>query len=127
MSGASPLKLFNNTLVEFFEDLAETYPDERDIALATEGLKALRTSNPRMILTLFMTNVYPIFKEPVVNRDEEALTKLAHEVLTSQYSEIAYAFWIFDKHWKGMSEANKEHIWKYCSAIIILAERASAA
>lgn len=124
-SQISPLKNFTNTLVSFFEDLADTYTEEKDIRLACDGLKALKASNPRLILTMFMTSVYPVFKEPVMNRDEETLMNMAHDVLQTQFSEISYAFWIFDKHWKTMSEANKNHIWKYCTAMVLLAEKAS--
>ena len=121
----SPLTTFTRTLVAFFEDLADTYPEEKDVRMAAEGLKALKASNPRMILSMFMTSVYPKFREPVLKKDEDALIKIGHEVLSTEFSEISYAFWIFDKHWKGMSEANKNHIWKYCTALVLLAEKAS--
>jgi hypothetical protein len=32
------LGLFNSKLISFFEDLAETYPEEKDIRMAKEGL-----------------------------------------------------------------------------------------
>jgi hypothetical protein len=127
MSGqVSPLKSFTNTLLQFFDDLTETYPEEKDIKMATEALKAIKASNPRLLLTMFMTAVHGPCRDSIMNRDEEAVIKIANEILNSQYSEISFAFWIFDKHWKTMSEQNKNNVWKYITALVILAEKATA-
>jgi hypothetical protein len=123
MENVSSLKKFTNILVAFFEDLSESYPEEKDIRMAAEGLRALSKTNPRLILSMFMTSVYPEFKGPVMARDENALNALAKNKLGNEFSEISYAYWIFDKHWKNMSETNKEKIWKYCTVIVLLAER----
>ena len=125
MEKQSPLKRFTKTLIGFFEMLSDTYPEERDIRLAAEGLKAIDSSNPRLLLTMFMTNVYPTFREPVLAKDEDAMIKLGHDVLQNKFSELSFAFWIFDKHWKTMSEASKEKIWKWCTALVLLSERAT--
>jgi len=125
MDKQSPLKRFTKTLIGFFEMLSDTYPEERDIRLAAEGLKAIDSSNPRLLLTMFMKNVYPTFREPVLAKDEEAMIKLGHDVLQNKFSELSFAFWIFDKHWKTMSEDSKEKIWKWCTALVLLSERAT--
>jgi hypothetical protein len=126
MSQISPLKKFTNILVAFFEDLSESYPEEKDIRMAAEGLRGLSAINPKLILSMFIESVYPEFKGPVMARDEVALNKLAHNKLSTEFSQISYAYWIFDKHWKSMSESNKDKIWKYCTAIVLLAEKASS-
>jgi hypothetical protein len=125
MDKQSPLKRFTKTLIGFFEMLSDTYPEERDIRLAAEGLKAIDSSNPRLLLTMFMNNVYPTFREPVLAKDEDAMIKLGHDVLQNKFSELSFAFWIFDKHWKTMSEDSKEKIWKWCTALVLLSERAT--
>ena len=126
MEKQSPLKRFTKTLIGFFEMLSDTYPEERDIRLAAEGLKAIDSSNPRLLLSMFMQNVYPTFREPVLAKDENAMIKLGHDVLNNKFSELSYAFWIFDKHWKTMSEASKEQIWKWCTALVLLSEKATS-
>ena len=122
----SPLRRFTKTLIGFFEMLSDSYPEERDIRLATDGLKAIDSTNPRILLTMFMKNIYPTFREPVLAKNEEVLIKLGHEVLQNKFSEMSFAFWIFDKHWKTMSEPDKDKIWKWCTALVLLSERASA-
>ena len=121
----SPLKRFTKTLIGFFEMLSDSYPEERDICLATDGLKAIDSANPRILLTMFMKNVYPTFREPVLAKNEEVLINLGRDVLQNKFSEMSYAFWIFDKHWKTMSEPDKDKIWKWCTALVLLSEKAA--
>ena len=123
----SALSAFNNKLVEFFEDMAETYPEEKDIKAAATALKALKTMNPKMIHSTFMETVHNEFKDPIMRQDEAYLIKRAHEILESQYSDMAFAFWIFDKHWNTMSDTNKKAVWTHCKVLIILAEKVLAA
>ena len=119
----SGLSAFCNTLVEFFEELAETYPEEKDIRMAWQALKLMKQANPRMIHNFFMEHVYQEFAERILHEDEEYILKRAHDILNSQYAEINYAFWIFDKHWSTMTETNKQHVWAYLKAIILLAQK----
>ena len=119
----SALSAFNNQLVAFFEEISETYPEEADIKAACEALKVLKKMNPKMIHKTFMDTVHKEFKDPIVRRDEDYLVKRAHEILQAEYSDMAFAFWIFDKHWKTMSEGNKRHVWDYCKVLVILAEK----
>jgi hypothetical protein len=119
----SALSAFNSQLIAFFDDMSDTYPEEKDIKSAAEALKALKKMNPKMIHAKFMEVVHTEFKDPIAKRDEEYLVRRAHEILQSQYSDMAFAFWIFDKHWKTMTEANKKHVWDYCQVLIVLAEK----
>lgn len=119
----SALSAFNNLLVEFFEEMSDTYPEETDIKNAATALKTLKKLNPKLIHHTFMETVHTEFKEPILRSDEDYLVKRAHEILEAKYSDMAFAFWIFDKHWKTMSEVNKQQVWKYCKALILLAEK----
>lgn len=119
----SALGAFCNQLIAFFEDLTETYPEEKDIAMATQALKLMKQANPRMIYSVFMKSVYDEFADHILAEDEEYILKRAHAILNSEYAEINYAFWIFDKHWSTMTETNKQHVWKYIKSLILLAKR----
>ncbi len=122
---SNPLAIFCTQLVSFFEDLAETYPEEKDIDMAAQALKLLVKANPRLVHTVFMDVVYKEFSDHILNEDEEYLLRRAHEILHGEYKEINYAFWIFDKHWSTMTETNKQHVWKYVKSLILLARKAA--
>jgi hypothetical protein len=121
----TPVAAFNNQLIAFVEDLAETYPEEKDIRVALDALKALKRANPKLLHTSFMNYIYPDFAKPVMDEDETTLIGKARAVLDSEYKDYAFAYIIFDRHWSGMSEANKAAIWKWCKVLVVLAERAA--
>ena len=56
---ASAVSAFNNQLVAFVEDLAETFPEEKEIRAAIDTLKALKKANPKLLHTGFMEYIYP--------------------------------------------------------------------
>lgn len=122
---ASPIGAFNNQLIAFVEELAETYTEEKDLRTALDALKALKKANPKLLHTGFMEYVYPDFHGPVMAEDEDTLIAKAHSALHGEHSEYAFAYVIFDRHWTAMSENNKKAIWNYCKVLVILAERAA--
>jgi hypothetical protein len=119
----SVLGAFCNQLLAFFEDMSETYPEEKDIRMAASALKLLKQANPRLIHTVFMNAVNQELIDHVLVEDELYVIEKAREILNSKYSEIAYAFWIFDKHWGTMTDTNKRHVWDYFKTIVLLAQK----
>jgi hypothetical protein len=124
MAAASPLSIFNNQLIAFVQDLAETYPEERDITKALDALRALKKVNPRLIHSTFMEYIYPEFSGPVKAEDETILMANAKKMLSGEFAEYAFAYVIFDRHWTTMSDANKKAIWDWCKVLVILGEKA---
>ena len=119
------LNAFCNQLIAFFEDLSETYPEEKDIASAAQALKLIKQANPRLIHSVFMKNVYTEFSQHILDEDEEYVIGRAKEIMRTTESHIKYAFLIFDKHWSTMSETNKQYVWKYIKSLVLLAARVS--
>ena len=117
------LGAFCNQLLAFFEDMSETYPEEKDIGMAASALKLLKQANPRLIHTVFMNAVDQELIDHVMVEDELYVIEKARVILDSKYSEIAYAFWIFDKHWGTMTETNKRQVWDYFKTIVLLAQK----
>ena len=122
---ATPVAAFNNQLIAFVEDLAETYTEEKDLRTALDALKALKRANPKLLHTGFMEYVYPDFHGPVMAEDEATLLSKAHAALNGEHKDFAFAYIIFDRHWSAMSETNKAAIWKWCKVLVVLAERAA--
>lgn len=120
----SVLGAFNNQLMAFVEELSETYPEEKELGTALEAIKFLRKTNPKMLHTGFMENIYPDFRQPVLKEDESVLINKAKDMLKGDFKDYAFAYVIFDRHWSTMSENNKKAIWKWCKTLVVLGERA---
>jgi hypothetical protein len=128
MSGTpkTTLGLFNEKLIGFFEDLAATYPEERDITMALEGIRFAKKSNPKLILDLFLEYISKPLKEPILAENEEYVIAFAHKQIQTQFNEMSPALTIFNKHWPEMSEANQKAIWKHLKILVLLSEQAKA-
>lgn len=120
------LGLFNDKLIGFFEDLAATFPEERDIRMAIEALQGARKINPRLILDMFSEYVTKPLRDPILAEDEEKVIVFAKATIQTQYNDMSPALMIFDKHWPHMSEANRQAIWKHLKVLVLLSERARA-
>lgn len=122
----SMLTAFNNQLVQFFEELSVTFPEEKNIRMGLEAINGARKINPRLILDLFHEHVYVPLAEPIGRRDIELVQSIARQKIATQFNEIMPALAIFDRLWMTMTSSNQEVIWKYMKVLCILCERARA-
>jgi hypothetical protein len=121
---SSPLTQFGNLLVRFFEELGETFPEERDIKLALDTIQSARKINPRLISDLFYEHIAKDLREPIAEENEVKIIQYAKTKISTQFNEILPALSIFDKHWATLSDQNRTQIWKYLKALVILNDRA---
>ena len=125
MSG-SALTAFCNNLVRFFEELKETFPEERDIKLALETIISARRINPRLVLDMFTEHVSKPLREPIAKEDEQAIIAYGRAVISTQFNEILPAIAIFDKHWATLSDSNRKSIWNYLKVLVALSDKAQS-
>ena len=88
---------FCNQLIRFFEELQNTFPEEKSISMGLEAIKAGKKSNPRLVLDMFYEHLYKPANDLIVNRKDDELRVLAKTVLSSQFNELMPALMIFDK------------------------------
>lgn len=117
------LGAFNNQLIRFFEELSETFPEERDIKMALEALQGLKKINPKMIVDLFFDYVYKPMAEAIKREDEDVVIQYAKSTISKQFNEMSIALVMFDRHWPSLTDANKENIWKYLKVLCVLCEK----
>ncbi len=120
----SYLKAFNTKLIDFFTDLNETYPEERDIKYALEAIQGLAKINPKMILDLFYEYVYLKMGEAIKREDEEFVISTAKSLIKEQYNEMQASLVIFDKYWPDMTDNNRKAIWNHMKVLVLLCEKA---
>ena len=119
----SYLGAFNNQLIRFFEELVDSYPEEKGIKMALEAIMATKKINPKLILDLFFDNVYRDCHVWVEDEDE-AIIVFAKSKISNEYNEMSAALFIFDKYWPEMSENNQKAIWNYLKVLCVLCEKA---
>jgi hypothetical protein len=122
----SSLTAFTAQLVNFFDELCNTFPEEKDIKMATEAIKGAKKINPRLILDLFTEHVYKELAPAVAKRDVVEIRQVAQKKIATQFNEMISALAIFDKHWDSMGTSNQEVIWQYLKVLCILCEKANS-
>lgn len=67
----SILSIFNNHLVEFFEDVERVFPDDVDIKTAKNALLLMKKSNPKLLPNIWFRNVARPYREQIERGDIE--------------------------------------------------------
>ncbi len=122
----SVLKGFCEQLERFFVELQNTFPEERDIKMATEAISAARKINPRLVLDLFYEHVYKDYSTAIYGRDIPTIIHGVNEKIKTQFNDMMVALSIFNKHWYSMSTTNQDVILQYLVVLCKLCERARA-
>lgn len=123
----SALGAFNNQLIRFFQELRDTFPEERDIKGALEAIEGAKKINPKLILDLFYDYVYIGLHEAIAREDEVVVVEFAKSKISASFNEMSPALMIFDKHWPAMADANRKAIWQYLKVLCALCEKARLA
>jgi hypothetical protein len=119
----SALSAFTTQLVNFFEELSNTFPEERDIKMALEAIKGAKKINPRLLSDLFVEHVYKDCATAIQTRDVNIIRQLAQQKIATQFNEMMPALAIFDKYWDTMGTSNQEIIWQYLKVLCVLSEK----
>lgn len=122
----SLLSAFNTQLVNLFDELCSTFPEDKDIKMATEAIKGAKKINPRLILDLFVEHVYKECSTAVYERNAILFRQVAQRKISNQFNEMISALSVFDKYWDTMGQKNQDVIWQYLKVLCILCEKATA-
>jgi len=123
----SVLNAFTTQMVHFFDELCNTFPEEKDLKMATEGIKGAKKINPRLILDLFVEHVYKSCSTAIYERNMHVIRRHMQDTVTTQFNDMLAALSIFDKHWDTMGTKNQDVIWQYLKVLCHLSEKASHA
>jgi hypothetical protein len=122
----SLLSAFNTQLVNLFDELCSTFPEDKEIKMATEAIKGAKKINPRLILDLFVEHVYKECSTAVYERNAVLFRQVAQRKISNQFNEMISALSVFDKYWDTMGQKNQDVIWQYLKVLCILCEKATA-
>lgn len=121
----SYLNAFTTQLINFFEELCNVFPEEKDIKMALEGLRGVKKINPRLMLDLFMDHVYSDCSTAIYEKNVETFIQVAQLKINTQFNEMLSALSLFNKHWYALSTKNQDVMWQYLQLLCKLAEKAT--
>ena len=123
----SILNAFTTQMVQFFDELSSTFPEEKDIKMATESVKGAKKINPRLLLNLFVEYVHKPCSKAIYEKNVHFIRRQMHDTISTQFNDMLVILTLFDTHWETMGEQNQDIIWQYLKVLCLLSEKATAA
>lgn len=120
----SPTSVFCSQLVRFFEELSDTFPEEREVRAALEAIQAARKMNPKLVLDMFVEHIVNDLREAIATENADYVIAMGRKKIQTQFNEILPAIMIFEKHWPTLHEDNRQVIWKYLKVLVALSDKA---
>lgn len=119
------LNRFNETADEFCKDLVSTFPEVKEFKQLKSGLLLLKNVNEKQPRELFHKFVAEHFHKEIVAKDDSFfLNELHnHELLKGETSQWQNVLTLLRALWTGLSEVNKNNIWKYFQVLLALNDR----
>ena len=129
----SNLGRFNSQLENMLNDLSKSFPNFMEIKIFREKFLIAKTSNPKLILLIFLKYIYP-YKDSILNQDEtfflsDSLTDNITNNDQIQKDGNVDNDYILTKAlnikglWGKMSKQEKDTLWTYFKVLIVLCER----
>ena len=63
------LKTFNNQFGELLDDVLRVFPNDSDVITCREGLLTARKMNPKILITIFKTDVLGPYSDKIMKND----------------------------------------------------------
>ena len=70
MTTTSLLKLFNNHLIEFLEDVISIFPDNLDLKTGKTFIEGIKKINPKKLIEVWKYNISDIYEEEIQKGDQ---------------------------------------------------------
>ena len=69
MSQKNLVSIFNEHLVEFFDDVQSIFPDNLDILTSKNSILAFKKINPALIIRIWATYIASVYETQIANND----------------------------------------------------------
>lgn len=114
---------FNRTILEFIDDLVNTFPELADFDGFRKITKTCIMIDPETPQKVFHESVTTPYEKYIIARNEAFL-------LSENYSKSGAHATLIDRIkliWKGLDDGNKDVIWNYMRALVALDKKCTLA
>lgn len=117
------LENFNKTLMEFIDDLIYICPDLPDLRVLQSTVSLCNSLNNKFAIELFYSCVTEPYNDLIYAKNEEFFLQESYNKYQPYMVEYGTDLNIIEKLksiWKDLTPDNKEKVWKYLQALILL-------
>ncbi len=106
----------------FLNELCNVFPSNGEIKLFYEKYQLIRGANSSLVLTYFIQFVYP-HKQKIMDKDENFFLEGGGQEELKDSSGLRFRDNLKNLWTNGMSDENKQIVWKYFKIFILLIEK----
>jgi hypothetical protein len=106
---------------EFMTQLMTVFPEDPDFAVYDAGVALLKNINPGIVIVEFNKHVLP-FEEILRSKNSDFFLKHTFDSLEPD-NTMEQVINKLKGYWIGLSEANKESIWRYIILLMDIVKR----
>lgn len=117
-----PWQLFNAKLLEFMQDLIDTYKQDSDFVVCKNLLDISISYDHTMPQQIFHTYVVDKYEKQIVTGNEEFFLQ---ETYDPSVTDIQFVNKL-KQMWKTLDPGNKEIVWKYMQVLVVLDRKCTA-
>jgi len=119
------LKTFNIQFFNFLDDVIKVFPDKDELKVGKKSFETIKRANPTIILKIWFTHVYSVYKESIDNGDVEYFIKKDYQQDLQSLANNGEVLKIINTLRQPISEmddVNKQHTVKYLQVLSKLSE-----
>lgn len=115
--------IFNEKTEEFLKELSTSFPDIVQFSHFKTGFMFLKSFDRKQPQSIFNTYVYVPYKDKILAQDEGFFLTNDYDIQSDSKESWVQFIDNIRAVWTGLSDANKDVIWKYFKVLVVLNEK----
>jgi len=111
---------FNQTFCEFLDDIIRVFPNDSDFRMYKMAFQTAILMDTSMVQCLFHDKVVVPYAERILEKDNSFFLEHDYQEITTNYHDANIIIDKLKKYWSGLSQENKDVVWKYFRVLILL-------
>lgn len=123
MSKQLYIQTFNNKMDEFFKDLINVFPNDKDLKLAKSAFNLSKLNNVELPCKIFYKAIYN-YKDNILKKNENFFLENDYNDLVIDDIDItSQLIQKIKDNWKSLNNKDKECVWTYLILLYRLADK----
>lgn len=117
------LEKFNQTFLEFGEDIMKVFPDDDEFRMYNLTLNTVITMYPDYVLQVFTKKVIEPFGDKIMERDESFFLQHEYDDVKEKHQQASEIINKIKSYWEIMNASDREVVWKYFRVLVLLGKK----
>jgi uncharacterized protein (UPF0305 family) len=112
----NPTMLFNAKMLEFMQDLIESFPHESEFLVCRDLMNVSISINKDLPQRIFQEHIASKYEQYLIDRNENFFLKESYD---PSITDIRFVEKL-KQMWKGLDAGNKDVVWKYMQCLVAI-------